>query len=306
MTSADRNKPSKMHEGEPDIDVDLVRRLLAAQFPEWADLPLERYPSGGTVNAIYRLGENMSVRLPLNPGWVWHLESESMWLPKLAPQLPVGVPAVLGRGAPGEGYLFEWSVFGWLEGETWTVDRLRDEHEAAADLTNFISALWKIDTTGGQRPRRASKIPLPAFDQWVRESIEGARDMVDAEALSAAWKLALTAPEFDGTPVWTHSDLGPANVLVANGRMSAVIDWGNVHIGDPARDISVAWSMLSRENRNTFRATLDVDDATWARARGWAIRAVGAIPYYRETNRSMVDDALHTIGEVLADLERGD
>ncbi len=302
MTSADRNKPSKMHEGEPDIDVDLVRRLLAAQFPEWADLPLERYPSGGTVNAIYRLGENMSVRLPLNPGWVWHLESEAMWLPTLAPHLPVGVPEVLGRGSPGEGYPFEWSVFRWLEGETWHMDRLRDEQEAAADLTNFISALWKIDTTGGQRPRRASKIPLPAFDQWVRESIEGARDMVDAGALSAAWELALVAPEFDGKPVWTHSDLMPGNVLVANGRMCAVIDWGSVHVGDPARDLSAAWMMLSSESRNTFRAALDVDDATWARARGWATRSVGAISYYRETNQHMVDGALRTIGEVLADL----
>jgi len=305
MTSADRHKPPKMHENEPDVDTDLVRRLLAAQFPHWADLPLERYPSGGTVNAIYRLGENMSVRLPINEPWVWHLETEAKWLPKLAPHLPVAVPEVLGRGVPGEGYPFPWSVLGWLEGETWSMGRLRDEEEGAADLTNFISALWKIDTKDGQHPRGASKIPLPAFDHWVRESIEGARDMVDAKALSAAWELAVAAPEFDGTPVWVHFDLGPANVLVAEGRMCAVIDWGSVHVGDPARDLSAAWMMLSRENRNTFRALLDVDDATWARARGWATRAVGALDYYRNTNQSMVEDALNTIGEVLIDLECG-
>ncbi len=182
---------------------------------------------------------------------------------------------------------------------------MRDEGEAAADLSNFISALWKIDTKDGQRPRRASKIPLPAFDQWVRESTEKAQDMIDADALLAAWELARNAPEFDGTPVWTHSDLGPGNVLVVNGRMSAVIDWGSVHVGDPARDLSVAWMMLSRQGRNSFRNALDVDDAMWARARGWATRSVGSLDYYRHTNRSMVDDALRTLGEVFADLELG-
>jgi aminoglycoside phosphotransferase (APT) family kinase protein len=306
MTSAERNKPPKMHEGEADTDSALVRRLLASQFPHWADLEIERFPSGGTVNAIYRIGEDMCVRLPLVEAWAWHLETEAKWLPKLAPHLPVAVPEVLGHGIADEGYPFDWSVYGWLEGEEWRTDGVHDEREAAADLANFISALWKIDTTDGQRPRRASRIPLPAFDQWVQESTEKARDMIDADALLAAWELSRDAPGFDGTPVWTHSDLGPGNVLVFNGRMSAVIDWGSVHVGDPARDISVAWSMLSREGRKVLRDELDVDDATWVRARGWAVRAVGALDYYRNTNRSMVEDALHSIGEVLADLERGD
>jgi aminoglycoside phosphotransferase (APT) family kinase protein len=302
MTSADPNKPPKMHDAQVDIDGDLVRRLLASQFPQWADQPIELFPSGGTVNAIYRLGEDMCVRLPLVEAWAWHLETEAKWLPKLAPHLPVAVPDVLGRGAPDKGYPFEWSVFGWLEGEEWRTEGVRDQREAAADLTNFISALWEIDTRDGQRPRRASKIPIAAFDQWVRETTEKARDMIDADALLAAWELSRAAPEFDGTPVWTHSDLGPGNVLVVNGRMSAVIDWGSVHVGDPARDLSVAWMMLSSEGRALFRDALDVDDAMWARARGWALRAVGSLDYYRNTNRPMVEDALHAIGEVLADL----
>lgn len=306
MTSADRSKPRRMHEDEVDTDADLVRRLLAAQFPKWADLPIERFPSGGTVNAIYRLGDDMCVRLPLTEAWAWHLETEAKWLPRLGPHVPVDVPDVLARGIPADGYPFAWSVFRWLDGETWTLDGLRDEREAAGDLASFITALHQIDTVGGQRPRRASKIPLPAYDEWIRGCIEGARDMVDFDAMTAAWELALQAPDFDGAPVWVHSDLLPGNVLVSGGRMSAVIDWGSAHVGDPARDMTAAWTLFTRVGRDLLRSMLNVDDATWVRARGWATRSVGAIPYYRETNQHMVDGALHTIAQVLADLELAD
>lgn len=295
---------AKMHSDEIDIDADLVQRLLAAQFPRWADLPLTRFPSGGTVNAIFRLGDDLCVRLPLTQPWAWHLDTEVKWLPRLAPHVPFATPTVHAKGSPAEDYPFNWAVLGWLDGEPWRPDRLRDEGEAAVDLARFISALSSIDTAHGKIPRGAAALPLRARDGWVRTSIDGCRDLIDADALTAAWDEALQLPDFDGPPRWVHADLLRGNVIVGGGCVTAVIDWGAVHVGDPARDLVAAWTLLTSEGRRVFRETLEIDDATWARARGWCIPQVGAIPYYRETNQAMVDGALCTVNEILLDAKR--
>ncbi len=290
----------KMHDDQVEIDVDLVRRLIEEQCPQWADLPLEYFDSGGTVNAIYRLGPDMYVRLPLQDAWAWHLKTEAKWLPRLAPHLPLPIPEPLMHGEPDEGYPFSWAVYRWIEGEPWSPDRVRNMNKAAEDLAGFIKAMHRIDTSGVKIPRGAQVLPLRSQDAWVRMTAESARDMIDADALLAAWDAALELPDFGTTPVWVHSDLLPGNVLVDDGRMAGVIDFGAAHVGDPAVDISAAWKLLKgEESRDVFRAALDVDDATWARARGWAIPMVGALHYYRHTNRAMVDGGLHTIREVL-------
>ncbi len=293
----------KMHENQIEIDDDLVRRLLTTQFPRWADLPVRYFDSAGTVNAIYRLGDDMYVRLPLQEQWVWHLKTEAKWLPRLAPHLPVTIPTPLAHGEPGEGYPFPWAVYDWIEGESWKLDRVRDPDEATLELARFIEAMWKIETAGGKIPRGAQGLPLRSRDAWVRMTAESARDLIDADALLDVWEKALELPDFAGTPRWVHSDLLPGNVLIDDGRLSAVIDFGGVHVGDPALDISAAWKLLSGRSRDVFRAALDVDDVTWARARGWAIPSVGAIHYYRETNPAMLAFGLHTINEVLADAD---
>lgn len=299
MTPAAGKK--KMHEGEVDIGIDLVRRLLKKQFPQWADLPLEYFDSGGTVNAIYRLGDDMYVRLPLVEWWAWHLKTEAKWLPRLAPHLPLPIPEALAHGEPEAGYPFTWALYRWIDGEPWRPDRVRDMNETANNLATFIRAMQRIDTAGGKIPRGVQRLPLRSRDEWVRTTAESARDMIDADALLAAWEAALELPDFDGTPLWVHSDLLPGNVLINDGRVSAVIDFGGVHVGDPALDISAAWKLLSGKSRNVFREALDVDDVTWARARGWAIPSVGALHYYRHTNPAMVRFGLHTIAEVLSD-----
>ncbi len=290
-----------MHEDQADIDDDLVRRLLKTQFPQWADLPLEYFDSGGTVNAIYRLGPHMYVRLPLTEPWVWHIRIEKKWLPKLAPHLPFPISEPLAYGQPEHGYPFQWAVYRWIEGEPWKISSLADLNQAAKDLAEFIKALWRIDPKDGKIPRGAQGLPLRSRDDWVRMTAESARDMIDADALLSAWSDALELPDFDGPSLWVHGDLLPGNVLISDGRMSAVIDFGGVHIGDPAIDISAAWKLLAGDSRQIFRAALDVDDATWARARGWAIPSVGALHYYRHTNPAMVEFGLHTINGVLAD-----
>jgi len=295
-----------MHADEIDIDVSLVRRLLAAQFPKWADLPIEAVPSTGTVNAIYRLGDDMVVRLPRVHRWARSLEIEYEWLPKLAPHLPLAVPEPLAKGSPGEGYPWPWAVYRWIEGETWNADSVRDLREAATDLARFITALQLIDTTGAPGPRpRGSRGTLAERDPYVRAAIAASHGMIDTDAVTAAWETALQAHGWDGPPVWVHGDLLAGNVLVAGGRLRAVIDFGGVHVGDPARDIMAAWTLFTGESRDVFRAALSVDDSTWARARGWAVSRVLNIPYYKDTNPLFAADAQHTIDEVLAEHKSG-
>jgi aminoglycoside phosphotransferase (APT) family kinase protein len=293
----------RMHADELDIDVALVRRLLAAQLPQWASLPVEPVSSSGTVNAIFRLGEDMAVRLPRVERYVGGLEKELRWLPRLAPHLPLAVPAPLASGEPGEGYPWPWAVYRWLEGETWAVDRVADLREAAADLARFVDALRRLETTGApSRSRGGRGAPLAERDAEVRAAIAASRGLVDPRSVTAAWEAALEAPVWEGRPVWAHGDLLPGNVLVARGRLSAVIDWGALSVGDPACELMAGWTLLSGESRDVFRATLSVDDATWARARGWALSvAVIALPYYHETNPVFAANAAHWIAEVLAD-----
>ncbi len=298
----------KMHADEMDIDVDLVRRLIAAQFPRWADLPIEPVASAGTVNAIYRLGDDMVVRLPRVHWWVRGLEKEYEWLPKLAPHLPLAVPEPLAWGSPGEGYPWHWAVYRWLEGETWNADGVRDLCEAAADLAQFITALRRIDTGGAPRPRpRGSRGILTERDSYVRDAIAASHGLIDTDAVTAAWDASLALPRWDGPPVWVHGDLSrPGNLLVVGGRLSAVIDFGGVSVGDPARELMAAWTLFSGESRWVLRASLAVDDATWKRGRGWALSwALLALPYYIDTNPIIVAEARHAIDEVLADHKSG-
>jgi len=297
-----------MHADEVDTDVSLVRRLLAAQFPQWAGLPIEPVESAGTVNAIYRLGDDMVVRLPRVRRWVRALEEECEWLPKLAPHRPLAVPEPLAKGDPGEGYPFSWAIYRWLDGDTWGKDRVRDLCEAAEDLAQFITALRRIDTAGAPAPQpRGSRGTLTERDPFVREAIAASHGLIDTDAVSAAWGAALQAPAWDGAPVWVHGDLSrPGNLLVSGGRLSAVIDFGGLSVGaDPARELIAAWSLFSGESRETFRAALSVDDATWARGRGWALTSVIAVPYYVETNPVIFAEARHTIEEALADHRSG-
>ena len=295
----------KMHADEIDIDVTLVRRLLAAQFPRWANLPLMPVPSAGTDNAIYRLGDDLAVRLPRIPGAVGQVEKECAWLPRLAPHLPLAIPVPLVKGAPGAGYPHPWSIGPWCPGGPPAIERLADPHRAATDLARFLIALQRIDPAGGPLPGEHNfgrGVPLAQRDRGTRAAIAALAGMIDTEAVTAAWDAALLAPVWRGTPVWIHGDLSAGNLLAVDGRLSAVIDWGGLSVGDPACDLMIAWTLFAGESRAAFRAALGVDEATWARGRGWALSwALIFIPYYMETNPVGVAGARCTIAEVLAD-----
>jgi aminoglycoside phosphotransferase (APT) family kinase protein len=286
----------RMHVDEVDSDPTLVRRLVATQFPEWAGLPIEPVQFFGTDNAIYRLGDGLSVRLPRRAKNVETLEKELRWLPMLAPLLPVTIPVPVAVGEPGAGFPFVWAVYRWVDGGA-----AADSTLAVDDLVTFIAALQQVDVAGGPGPGAHNAFrgePLRRRDAVVRAALAEAGD-----AASAVWDEALAAPDWAGEPVWIHGDLDGRNVLLSDGRLVGVIDFGCLGVGDPAGDVMVAWKLLSAADRRTFRTALSVDDATWARARGWALsQALGALSYYTdENNPLLVREARRWMVEVLAD-----
>jgi aminoglycoside phosphotransferase (APT) family kinase protein len=291
-----------MHEDEIDTDEALVRRLLAAQFPEWAELPIERVVSYGTDHDIYRLGDGLSVRLPRIEWATGQAAKEAEWLPKLAPHLPLAVPVQLAAGRPAEGYPFAWSVYAWLPGEN-ANGTIGDLNRAAVDLAAFVRALRTVDTTGVQPRRSHSRgAPLAELDEPVRRAIAELGARIDGAAAVRSWEESLAAPAWDGPEVWVHGDLLPGNLLVTGGRLSAVIDWGCLGVGDPACDLQPAWNVFAGESRARYREELEADDASWLRGRGWSLfQAVVALPYYWETNPGMIRQASHALAEVLAD-----
>jgi aminoglycoside phosphotransferase (APT) family kinase protein len=287
-----------MHADEMPIDAALVRALLEAQFPEWADLPLGRVASFGTDNVLYRLGDDMVVRLPRIEWATRDIEKDARWLEQLRPLVPVEIPHLLGTGVPADAYPWTWGIYRWLEGENPVVGVIGRPEELARDVGRFVVAVRRLallDTRPGSRAG-----PLLERDAEVRRAIGEVADEFDGSAVRAAWDAALTAPAWAGPPLWTHGDLLRGNLLLREGRLNAVIDWSLLGVGDPACDAIVAWSVLPREAREIFRAEVGFDDATWARGRGWALCCgLLQVPYYSETNPQLADNGRHMVREIL-------
>jgi aminoglycoside phosphotransferase (APT) family kinase protein len=301
--------PGRMHAEEVHTDEGLVRRLLGAQFPRWSELPIERVPSAGTDNALYRLGDEMVVRLPRIHWAVANVETEQRWLPTLAARLPLAIPVPLAKGMPSDDYPWPWSVHRWLPGEDATTAVVANLRQAAIDLAAFLTALQAIDPMGGPvaSDHGLRGVPLVTRDGPTREAIAALRGMIDTDAATAAWESAVQAPAWDRAPVWFHGDVLPGNLLFEGGRLTGVIDFGGLGVGDPACDLMIAWNLFSGQSRDAFRATLGVDDATWARGRGHALsQAVIFIPYYLDTNPVGVATARRALHEVLAEHRRGE
>ncbi len=286
------------------IDASLVRQLVAAQFPHWADLPITPAVPQGWDNRTFRLGADLSVRVPSAAGYVPQVEKEHRYLPRLAPLLPLPIPVPLAQGAPGAGYPFPWSVYRWLPGETAATARIDDPSAFATTLAQFLAALQRIDPAGGPPPGPHNFFrggPVATYDADTRRAIAALRGEIDAAAATAVWDAALAAP-WPGPPVWVHGDVAVGNLLVRDGRLCAVIDWGGAGVGDPACDLVIAWTFLSGESRDAFRTALPLDRATWARARGWALwKALITVAGHADTTVPEAARSRQIIGDVLAD-----
>jgi aminoglycoside phosphotransferase (APT) family kinase protein len=284
------------------IDAELARRLVAGQFPQWAELPVRPVAFGGWDNRTFHLGDRMTVRLPSATRYEAQVEKEHLWLPKLAPHLPLPVPAPLAKGEPAEGYPWTWSVYRWIDGETAAKATIADLPGFATAVGDFLAALQRIDATG--RPAAGPHNffrggPLATYDAETRQAIAALEGRIDADAVTAVWDAALAA-QWRGPPVWVHGDVTPGNLLVDGGRLSAVIDFGCSGVGDPACDLAIAWTFFADESRAAFRAALPLDPSTWARGRGWTLwKALivmaarpGANPLDAGASRRIIEDLL--------------
>jgi aminoglycoside phosphotransferase (APT) family kinase protein len=288
----------RMHVDEIMTDVELIRRLMAAQFSKWAELEITPVLSSGTDNAMYRLGDDMVVRMPRRPGMEDVVEREQRWLPLLASHLPVAIPVPLGMGQPGEGYPYHWSIYRWLEGVNPVVGEIADPYRLARELAGVIRAMQRVEVRDAPPVGKT----LAERDEQVRRDIEALRDEINADTVTTVWEKALTLPDYDGPPVWVHGDIAPGNLLLIDDRLSALIDFSGVGIGDPSIDMQVAWNLLPRKARATLKEALEVDDTTWHRARARALaQALVQIPYYKETNIPLATNARHVIREVLTE-----
>ncbi|MEV1333202.1 aminoglycoside phosphotransferase family protein [Micromonospora costi] len=281
------------------IDTALARRLVATQFPRWAHLPVRPVEPGGWDNRTFHLGDAMTVRLPSGPGYAPQVAKEQRWLPVLAPHLPLEVPVPLALGEPDGAYPFPWSVRRWIDGRTARPDRIHDLTRFAVALAGFLVALQRIDPTGGPVAGAHSAwrgAPLATYDEDTRRAIERLGDRIPTGTVRAIWTAALDAV-WAGPPVWFHGDVAMNNLLVRDGRLAAVIDFGCCGVGDPACDVVVSWTLLHGTSRAAFRNALAVDEATWARGRGWALWK--ALITLDDPDPGRAAEARHTLDQVL-------
>lgn len=286
------------------INDTLVRRLVATQFPQWEDLRIRPVAHQGWDNRTFHLGEHMLVRLPSAADYAAQVEKESLWLPKLAPLLPLPIPIPLAIGEPAESYPWRWSINRWLPGDTATNAAIVDLSNFAKSLAQFLIALQRIDSTGGPLAGPHSFYRgglLRTYDAETRQAIKALKGKIDVDCATEVWEAAL-ATSWKTSPVWVHGDISTGNLLVEKGQLSAVIDFGQLAIGDPACDLAIAWTLFEGESREVFRATLPLDTGTWARGRAWTlwkflIVAAGMTGW----NAVEASQPLRIINEVLAD-----
>ncbi|WP_328998019.1 aminoglycoside phosphotransferase family protein [Kribbella sp. NBC_00709] len=260
-------------DGRAGIDAALVRRLIAQQFPQWADLPVTPVKVDGWDNRTYRLGSDLTARLPTAAAYVAAVDKEHQWLPVLAPYLPVEIPTAIAKGAPGEGYPHPWAIRRWIDGRTASAETVPDLPAFARSIADFILALQDIDAGGGPLAGEHSFYRGASLQHYHHETVEALavlKGRIDADLAGEVWDAAL-ASTWGRPPVWFHGDIASGNLLVQEGRLSAVIDFGTSGVGDPACDLVIAYTFFSGPSREAFRSAVAQDSGMWARARGWAL-----------------------------------
>lgn len=287
-----------------EVDTVLVKNLIAAQFPDWAELAVRPVAVGGWCNRTFHLGETMSVRLPSAERYVAQVEKEHRFLPALAPQLPLPIPVPLGLGRPGEGYPWPWSVYRWIEGERSGPHNIANLTVFAEDLADFLLALWKLDAAGGPPAAQHNFFrggPLDVYDAETRRSIDTLSGEIDVPLITEIWERAL-ASTWENKPVWVHGDVADGNLLTRDGRLAAVIDFGSSGTGDPACDLVIAWTLFDEPAARAFRERVGLDAQTWERARGWGLwKALITVAGEPGTNPLVKDQHRRWLDRIVAD-----
>lgn len=294
---------TKMHENELDVNSKLVKTLIDEQCPNWANLPLEPIKSSGTDNALFRLGSEYVVRLPRINWATASINKEYDWVPKLSQLLNTPVSKPLFKGAANDIYPWSWLVTKWNDGLNPSFENKNEFEMLAKGLAAFLNELHNINLANGPESRRG--VPLIQLEEQTSKSISELESEINIEAVSEIWQQLSNTPAWAKAPVWVHGDFLPGNILIQNNRLSAVIDFSDVGMGDPACDLIIAWSLLNSNSRNIFRKNLEnIDDNTWARGKGWALSiALIMLPYYKNTNPTLASLARRMIKNILGDFK---
>jgi len=286
------------------ITVDIVKRLISEQFPEWAHMEIKPVKVSGHDNRTFHLGEQMSVRLPSAVGYVPQVEKEQRWLPILASKLSLPISSPIAKGIPNEEYPFPWSVNKWIEGETVSLQTVQDLGQLAQDLGTFIVELQEIDASEGPLAGQHNFYrggDLSVYDEQSKEAINNNVGTLHAPLLREIWDVALDS-KWEREPVWVHGDIAPGNLLVDDGKLCAVIDFGCMGVGDPACDAAMAWSFFDDASRKVFKQAVKMDEETWNRARGWALwKALITYNWNKDSNKALSEEAYHVIKIIEAD-----
>ncbi|MED1557002.1 aminoglycoside phosphotransferase family protein [Bacillus paramycoides] len=289
------------------INTELAKRLVQEQFPEWAHLEIKPVKFSGHDNRTFHLGKQMSVRLPSDAAYVPQVEKENKWLPILSKEITLPISSPIAKGNPSAEYPWPWSINKWIEGETVTKENVHNLNEFATDLGSFLVELQSIDASNGPKAGAHNFYRgglMSVYDEEARVAIENNKDVFDETLLKHLWDLALRST-WERTPVWVHGDIAPGNLLIKDGKLCAVIDFGILGIGDPACDAAMAWTFFDKNSRNVFKEVLCMDEETWNRARGWALwKALITYDANRNSNKRMAEESCRVIQVIVDDYER--
>ncbi len=252
---------------------DLVRRMITKQFPQWSHLTIRPVAEMGNDNRTFHLGDTMSVRLPSQKCYAAQAQKEQYFLPKLQKHLTMKIPTIVGEGEACDEFPYAWSIYAWIDGETAKRENIVDKVQFAKDLAEFLLAFQSIDCSCGPVAGEHNFYrggDLAVYNQETREVIACLEGYFDSEQLLSLWEESLQS-KWDKPPVWVHGDLVATNMLVKDGKLHAIIDFGILGVGDPACDLSMYWTFFDKEEREVFKKTLALDEDTWIRARGWVL-----------------------------------
>lgn len=287
-----------------EVAQELAQSLIDRQFPVWSYLPLKKIDSAGTDNSVYRLGDEMAVRFPVSVSAAEQITKEHSWLPKLS-SFAVAIPVIIGAGQPATEFPFPWSVVNWIDGKDAVSENVSDWLKMAEDLGQFVSVLRGQNTLGAPTAGKHNGYrgtALVNLDQVARYAMNDLEDIFDKACLLKIWEQALGIEPWAGAPVWIHGDIHAANIIVRNGSLAGIIDFGLMGVGDPACDLALAWSLLPTHARDVFRAAANVNEPTWQRGKGWGLYiGVIALSYYRERNAILSGIAETAISAVIED-----
>lgn len=298
---------AKMHENELEIDASFASKLIETQCPQWSGLPIVPIKSSGTDNALFRLGNEYIIRLPRIEWEVGSVNKSIMkeyeWLPKIAKFLKIPISEPIFKGYPDPSYPWAWLVSKWNEGQNPDFEKDNEYEFLAKDLAYFLNEFHKINLPNGPLSRRGIPLNTKILDEETKKAISELENEMDTSKISLLWKQLSNIPNWNKDPVWMHGDFLPGNILIQNNRLSAVLDFTDVGIGDPACDLVIAWSLLNPNSRFIFRQTLEhIDDNTWERGKGWALSiALIMLPYYMHSNPVLARLAKRMIEHILLD-----